>query len=36
MSVLSNNLVFGSLFVIPQETKLLYFQCAEIPTGMTK
>ncbi len=31
MSVISNNLVFNSLFVIPKESKLLYFQYVEIP-----
>ncbi len=31
MSVISNNLVFNILFVIPEESKMLYFQYVEIP-----
>ena len=30
MSVIGNNLVFNTWFVIPQESKIVYFQCVEI------
>ncbi len=31
MSVIGENLIINSLFVIPQESKLIHFQCVDIP-----